>query len=282
MTEETIKIRIKEGRDFVSRWSKPGDETFESDQQKKLPQPPLTKAAMRETSIELPRNFESLNLTHDILAVIQNRKSSRVYTQKTMSLLELSFLLWATQGVKEIRGRSYATLRTVPCGGARHEFECYMILQNVEGLVDGSYHYLPMEHRLELLFTREQLEQTHALSLPDLISKTLNAQTWTGKSNVVFYYSMVAYRAEWRYGIRAHRVALIDAGHITENLYIACSSAGIGTCAIGALNPTLCDQIFELDGEEEFVFYAATAGMISEKNAQAEQDFYAFVKRDNL
>lgn len=282
MTENEIRERIDTGRKFIARWSRPGDETFESDQQKKLPQPPLVKAPMRETSIELPKNFEDLKLNNDILAVINNRKSSRVYTQEQMSLLELSYLLWATQGVKDIRGRSYATLRTVPCGGARHEFECYMLVQNVEGLEDGSYHYLPMEHRLELLNSKANLEAAHEMSFRDIISATLNGQIWGAKSNIVFYYSMVAYRAEWRYGIRAHRVALIDAGHITENLYIACSSAHIGTCAIGAVNSALCDKIFELDGEEEFAFYAATCGTISDSNAQAEKDFYAFVKRDNL
>ena len=114
------------------------------------------------------------------------------------------------------------------------------------------------------------------------MSATLMGQTWSAKGNVVFYYSMVAYRAEWRYGIHAHRVALIDAGHITENLYLACCAAGLGTCAIGAVDSALCDQVFELDGTEEFAFYAATAGKISEKDAQAEKDFYAFVKRDNL
>ncbi len=282
MTEEAIKARIEAGRHFIARWDQPGDETFVSDQQKKLPQPPLVKAPMRETSIELPKNFEDLELNNDILSVINNRKSSRVYTQETMTLLQLSYLLWTTQGVKEIRGRSYATLRTVPCGGARHEFECYMIIQNVEGLEDGSYHYLPMEHRIELLATKAEIEEKYGKSLRDIVSETLNNQVWAAKANIIFYYSMVAYRAEWRYGIRAHRVALIDAGHITENLYIACSAANIGTCAIGALNGALCDPLFELDGEEEFAFYAAPVGTISSKNAQVEQDFYAFVKRDNL
>ena len=282
MTDEAIKARIETGRHFMARWAQPGEEDFVSDQQKKLPQPPLVKAAMRETSIELPKNFEDLKLNNDILSVINSRKSSRVYTQETLSLLELSYLLWTTQGVKEIRGRSYATLRTVPCGGARHEFECYMIIQNVEGLVDGTYHYLPMEHRIELLNTKEEIEASEGKSLRDLISATLRGQIWAAKSNVVFYYSMVAYRAEWRYGIHAHRTALIDAGHITENLYIACSAANIGTCAIGALEASICDKIFELDGVEEFAFYAATVGTISAANAQAEQDFYAFVKRDNL
>lgn len=282
MTEEAIKARIEAGRHFVARWNQPGEEDFVSDQKKKLPQPPLAKEPMREESIELPKNFTDLELNNDILSVIYNRKSSRVYTQEKMSLLELSYLLWATQGVKDIRGRKYATLRTVPCGGARHEFECYMLIQNVEGLEDGSYHYLPMGHRLEMLHTKAEIEAAEGKELREIITATLNGQSWASKANVVFYYSMVAYRAEWRYGIHAHRVALIDAGHITENLYIACCSANLGTCAIGALASDLCDRVFELDGVEEFAFYAASVGTISEANAQAEQDFYAFVKRDNL
>ena len=282
MTEEAIKARIEAGRHFVARWQQPGEEDFVSDQQKKLPQPPLVKEPMREESIELPKNFEDLKLTNDILAVIGNRKSQRVYTQEKMSLLELSFLLWATQGVKDIRGRKYATLRTVPCGGARHEFECYMLIQNVEGLEDGSYHYLPMEHRIEMLHTRAEIEAAEDKEYHEIINETLNGQKWASKANVVFYYSMVAYRAEWRYGIHAHRVALIDAGHITENLYLACTAANLGTCAIGALASSLVDRVFELDGVEEFAFYAASVGTVSVANVQAEQDFYAFVKRDNL
>ena len=282
MTEEEIRKRIETGRHFMAYWEEPGDEDFVSDQQKKLPQPPLTKAPMRESSIPLPRDFENLQLKNDTLELFYNRKSSRVYTQESMSLLQLSWLLWATQGVKDIRGRSYATLRTVACGGARHEFECYLLVQNVDGLEDGSYHYLPMEHALELLHTAKELADAEQTTYRELIGNTLMGQTWGTKANVVFYYSMVAYRAEWRYGIHAHRVALIDAGHVTGNLYLACCSAGIGTCAIGAVDTALCDRILELDGEEEFSFYAATAGMISAANEQAEKDFYAFVKRDNL
>lgn len=282
MTEQEIKQRIETGRKFMAHWEEPGDEGFVSDQQKKLPQPPLVKAPMRETSIPLPRDFEALDINDHVLELFLNRKSSRVYTQEPMTLRELSFLLWTTQGVKDIRGRSYATIRTVACGGARHEFECYLLIQNVEGLEDGSYHYLPMSHELELLHTAAELEKSQGRTLRELISDSLKGQSWGAKSNVVFYYSMVAYRAEWRYGIHAHRVALMDAGHVTGNLYLACSAIHMGTCAIGAVNSALCDRIFELDGVEEFTFYAATAGRISDANAQAEKDFYAFVKRDNL
>ena len=79
----------------------------------------------------------SLSLEDDLYQLLAKRKSSRVYTQEDMSLLQLSFLLWATQGIKSIRGKSYATIRTAPCGGARHPFETYLLVRQVEGLLPG-------------------------------------------------------------------------------------------------------------------------------------------------
>lgn len=96
---------------------------------------------MRKESIELPKNFDALQICSNFLDIINTRHSSRVYTQEPMSLLELSYILWTCQGVKQIRGKKYATLRTVPSGGARHGFELYFVCQNVEGLNPGTYHY---------------------------------------------------------------------------------------------------------------------------------------------
>ena len=155
------------------------DKDYKTDQELKKPQPPLVKAAMCETSIALPMNFEDLYIDNDFLHVINSRQSHRVFTQEKMSLLELSYLLWCSQGVKEIRGKSYATLRTVPGGGARHPFEVYMTIQNVEGLSNGYYHYLPMKHHIECLKEKEELK--------GFISESLEGQIWAAKANVVFY-----------------------------------------------------------------------------------------------
>ena len=191
---------IKTGRDFTKGYilNDPYEEKFESDQELKLPQPPLVKAPVtpEDSWIHLTRDFSETVVKSNILDLIRDRKSARIYTGEAMTLEQLSFLLWATQGIKSVRGKSYATLRTVPCGGARHEFETYMIVRNVEGLQAGVYHYLPMHHALEFLKPLENIDQT--------ISESLCGQSWAAKANVVFYWSMVAYRAEWRYGIYAH------------------------------------------------------------------------------
>ena len=279
MLDERIqKELIEKGRAFIKGYTDndPYDADFESDQDLKRPQPPLVKAALRteEDRIDLPKDFTNLEHREDFIDVIRDRKSSRIYTQEEMSLEQLSFLLWATQGVKDIRGKSYATLRTVPCGGARHEFETYLLVRNITGLKAGKYHYLPIEHALEFLGEVENMDE--------VINESLCGQSWASKANVVFYWTIVPYRAEWRYGIYAHRVALIDVGHVGQNLYLAATGIGISGCAIAAFQDDVCNKVFELDGEEEFVIYTMPVGTIRESDKKAEQAFYQFVEDEGL
>ena len=270
------KKLIETGREFTRgyRADDPYLKDFESDQELHRPQPPLVKPAMTDKKIELPRDFSGLALKQDLAALIRDRHSARVYTGETMTMAQLSFLLWATQGVKAVRGKAYATLRTVPCGGARHEFETYLLIRKVEGLEPGAYHYLPMEHALEFLHPVSDME--------DAITRSLAGQKWAEKANVIFYWSMVPYRAEWRYGIYAHRVALVDVGHVGQNLYLACTGTGLGTCAIGAFSHEACNELFGLDGGEEYVVYTAPVGTVRESDRSAEQAFYRFVEEDGL
>ncbi len=284
ITKEKVEELIQNGRTFMKTFNLEEADNYETDQYLHLPQPPLTKEPMTQAPyIDLPMDFEQLSLKQDLYAILQERQSHRIYDrQSSMSLLQLSWLLWASQGVKGIRGKSYATLRTVASGGARHPFEVYLFVQRVESLEDGLYHYLPMQNQLELLQDRASLEQQENKTMQQLMSEAVCEQAWAGYANVLFVYSMVAYRAEWRYGIYAHRPALMDAGHVTENLYLACTAANMGTCAIAAIDGTKCDALFRLDGKEEFCFYAATGGLLKAEDQAKEDDLYAFVKEQGL
>lgn len=75
---------------------------------------------------------------------------------------------------------------------------------------------------------------------------------------------------------------MIDAGHITENLYLAATSIGLGGCAIAALEEEICNKKFKLDGDNEFIFYAMPIGTINKKDKDKEDAFYAFVKKEGL
>lgn len=279
MLEKEIQEQlIAKGRSFTRgyRQGDPYQDSFQSDQELKRPQPPLVKAPVtsKENWIMLSRDFSGLEIKNNLVSLIRDRRSARIYTQEEMTLDQLSFLLWATQGVKGIRGKAYATLRTVPGGGARHEFETYLLVRNVTGLNPGAYHYLPMEHALEFLHAVDDLD--------NVVTETLSGQSWAAKANVVFYWAMVAYRCEWRYGIYAHRPALIDVGHVGQNLYLGCTGLGLGCCAIAAFEHEKCCDVFGLDGEEEYIVYTVPVGTIRDSDKKEEQAFYQFVEDEGL
>ena len=270
--EQWAKEKISAGRKLFFNATADVDEAYQTDQELKKPQPPLAKAAMTDRILDLPKDFDRLNIDNNFLSIINRRKSHRVYTDQPISLTALAYLLWCTQGVKSVRGKSYATLRTVPGGGARHPFESYIAVRRVDGLQPGLYHYLPMTHQIELLGALDD----------SMIGKTLQEQRWAEKASVVFYYSCVFYRAEWRYGVQAHPTVLIDSGHVTENLYLAATSIGLGGCAIAAVDGPEANAMFGIDGVEETIFYSMPVGTVNEANQEAEDAFYAFVKQEGL
>lgn len=246
--KEEMKRLIENGRKFMKANML---HEYASDQMLKKPQPPLVKAPMNEL-ILLSKDFESLPIENDFLKLIHQRKSHRLYSDEALTLDEVAYLLWCTQGIKSTIKNNYATLRTVPCGGARHEFETYLSIHHVEGLKQGVYHYLPMEHALELIHEQENIEDT--------CTNLLCGQAFGGKSALTFMWSCVCYRAEWRYSIDAHRIILQDIGHVGENLYLACESIGLGTCGVGAYLQDEIDAYCQLDGVEEFIVYSAPVG----------------------
>lgn len=87
-------------------------------------------------------------------------------------------------------------------------------------------------------------------------------QRYAGSGAVTFVWTTLPYRMEWRYGLCAHRVILMDAGHLCQNLYLACSAVNAGTCAIGAYDQEKMDTLIGVDGNEEFTLYLAPVGRV--------------------
>jgi SagB-type dehydrogenase family enzyme len=219
-----------------------------SDQKRGLPMPsPQKPYDEGARAFDLPQPDKSVIQKAHILECLFDRKSHRKYTTESLSIKELAFLLWATQGVRQIMpgGRAY---RNVPSGGARHPFETYVAVNRVDGLAPGVYRYLPLQHGLVFLFAVE--------GLPDKLTKLANGQAFVGQAAVCFIWSAVPYRTEWRYGLQARKDILIEAGHVCQNLYLACESIRCGTCAIAA------DAFLGLDGEDEMVVYLAPVGKV--------------------
>lgn len=240
--------KIMENRKFMK--SEFDREDILSDQEKGLPQPPLQKPMTEGAEIiDLPKLDEEVFAKTDLYDCLKSRRSRRKYKEQRVSLKELSFLLWATQGVDKKMDNNYATYRPVASAGARHPFETYLWVFNVEGLKKGVYRYLALSHQLMFLKEVEELEQK--------ANDATLGQLFVGNSAVTFVWSCIPYRGEWRYNITSHKAMLLDAGHICQNLYLACEAMGSGTCAIAAYDQKLCDELIDVDGIDEFTVYLA-------------------------
>lgn len=245
---------IKQHRDFMK--SNFGERSgWRSDQQRGVPNPPLQKAVEDNSAqvIDLPEADPGVMKFRDFFDLLEARQSRRNYSRDQLTLAELTFLLYCTQGIKEEIGEGYASRRPVPSAGARHPFETYLAVNRVDGLESGLYRYLPFSHQLLYL---EEVD-----NLPGKLTRANLGQGFVGAAACVFIWSCRPYRAEWRYGTHAHKNMLLDAGHLCQNLYLAVEALGAGTCAIGAYDQGLMDNLLRLDGEEEYVIYLAPVGI---------------------
>lgn len=234
----------------------PIGEWWESHQQKGLPPPPLEKPFPKDAKlVDLvsPGGFTSGDLP--LREVISKRRSRRKFAEEPLTLEELSFLLWSTQGVRTVDKNLVWTLRTVPSGGARHPFETYLSVNWVEGVRAGVYRYLPIEHKLL------PVRKTDS-KIRELVGELCMGQEFCGRSAVLFIWAVIPYRSEWRYSIRAYKDIAMEAGHVCQNLYLACESIGAGTCAIASYNQRGVDKLIGVDGENEFAIYVAPVGKV--------------------
>jgi len=223
-----------------------------SDQEKHLLQPPLeVPPDPGKPVFNLPKPETIQVPPRDLRTAIEERHSVRAYAKEPLTLPELAFLLWCTQGVKKVTG-TYATFRTVPSAGARHALETYLLINDVEGLEPGLYRYLALSHRLQQLDTDPTLHIR--------IAKACLGQQFIMRCGVVFLWVAVPYRMTWRYSERGYRELHKDAGHVCQNLYLAASAVGCGVCAIAAYDDDDMHEILGIDGVDQFLIYLATVG----------------------
>lgn len=239
------------GKQFINR-TKYSD-LGPSDQHLGKPQPPLQLDFDKtQLVIKLPKPREIITEFADVRKTIEQRKSIRNYSEAPLTIDQLSYLLWCTQGVKEVF-RGTATMRNVPSAGARHALETYLLINNVEGITPGLYRFLALEHTL--------ISVSLEVDIADKITQACLKQQMIKSCAVTFLWTAVAYRMNWRYGERGYRYLYLDAGHVCQNLYISAESIKCGTCAIAAYSDDELNQVLGLDGKEQFVIYLATVGL---------------------
>jgi SagB-type dehydrogenase family enzyme len=209
--------------------------------------PPVYKEYPGARRVALP-HFGEIK-TMQVAEAIAKRKSVRLYSGGPLTGEALSFLLWASGGIARTeRGNVY---RTAPSAGALYPVETYIAVQTVAGIEPGIYHYAVKDHVLEEV---EPGQHGHDITQAALGQKMcLNAA-------VVFIWTAVFLRSKWKYKERAYRYVYLDAGHMAENLALAATSIGLGTCQIGALFDDEVNAIIGVDGSDESVIYMSVVG----------------------
>lgn len=178
---------------------------------------------------------------------IRRRRSVREYSDEPLSLEELARLLFYGLGVTG----SLEYKRAAPTAGGLTPIEAYAVANNVEGLERGLYHYDAINHRL------------HLLQRGDLRRRTAEAclhQDFLADAATVLVLTAVHRRTAWKYGERAYRYVLLDAGHAAENIQLEAAALGLGSCPIGAFFDDELNRLLGLAEEEEFVLLAIAVG----------------------
>jgi len=227
-----------------------------SDQVQGVPFPPLELEAEEGLpAVTLPRPEGFTGGEMDVRQSIESRRSIRSYAETPISLDELSYLLWCTQGVTEIIP-GCCTIRNVPSAGARHALETYLLVNNVKGVPPGLYRFLAIRHGLVRLST----DGTSVDTIRKRAVSCCLGQKFVAESAVTMIWTAISYRMTWRYGERGYRYIHLDAGHVCQNLYLSALSIGCGACAIAAFDDDALSKLLGIDGEGQFPVYLCSVG----------------------
>jgi len=254
---------ITEGRDMLrSNWDRLNMEG--TPQSRGVPAPAFVQPVPADAPrIRLPDPVAAGLGEKSFRDVTAGRRSRRKYLAEPISLEELSFLLWASAGVKLVKKSN--AFRTVPSGGCRHPFDTIIYARMVSGLHPGLYRFMAVENELALLRPASIVpgaDQTKNgwLDLDAEMDAGLAEQLWNCAA--MFIWTVVPYRTEWRYTIAAAKTILLDAGHVCQALYGACEALSLGTCAQAAYDQQKLDAALGVNGTDEFAVYAAPVGRV--------------------
>lgn len=222
--------------------------TVESAKRKGLKRPEQFKEAPENSLvIDLLKRFDGIK-QKTLNEVIASRRSLREYSDSYLTFEELSYLLWETSRVDEVREN--AVFRTIPTAGATNSQETYIYVDKVEKVKSGIYLYLQKTHQLALIKRDKDLNN----QVNDALLRQLRG------AQVVFFFTAVPERTEYKYDFCAHKMIAIEAGHACQNLSLSAEIIDCGVCAICAYDQKKVDDVLAIDGDNHFTLYCATVG----------------------
>jgi SagB-type dehydrogenase family enzyme len=213
-------------------------------------------------SLPAPAHAPGQDPQSDLWDCVAHRRSVRSFGATPVSLQELSSLLWASAGITTsyITPHGQEFYRATPTAGALYPIETYVVVNKVDGLEPGLYHYRVAG--VDML-ERPMVEGSHALEQlrtgnlrEELVAASLD-QPFCGKAGAVFLWTAVFARSAWKYKERAYRYFYLDAGHMAAHLSLGAVALGLGSCPVAAFYDDEINRLLGVDGESEGYMTAA-------------------------
>ena len=143
---------------------------------------------------------------------LARRESVRQYEADPLTIEEISQLLWSAQGITHDDIK-----RTSPSAGRRYPMEVYFATK------EHFYHYLPEDHQMALIANKDMIAAIDGM-----------AQGFLQEAPAMMVITGVYARTEERYGERAERYVILEAGHVCQNILLQAVTLGLGAVAVGA------------------------------------------------
>jgi len=179
------------------------------------------------------------------------RRSRRSYGDGPLTIAELGTLLEASYGVTGTLAGTPQTLRSAPSGGALYPLELYVACRRVDGVSHALHHYDPLRHGLEELRTLAADEELAALTpYEELVAGCAALVVVTG----------MLWRSRFKYGARAYRFTLMEAGHVAQSFLLAVEALGLASTPTGGFFDRRADSLVGADGIHETVLYLLPVG----------------------
>jgi SagB-type dehydrogenase family enzyme len=216
---------------------------------------PQATAAFKEM-VDLPevKLPAALVVRQELSETIRARLSCRRFACAEVSLQALATLLYWSYGKLSIDHPNgiEMVVRPVPSGGGLYPLELYILVQRVNGLAPGVYHYNVLSHLLERL-------DEGALP-PGLLSGLFMSQPCVAQSAFQLVISAVFARSLWKYRDRGYRYLLFEAGHAAQNCNLVAAALGLGSLNLGGFSDADLAALLRLEIEEEAPLYAVALG----------------------
>ena len=219
------------------------------------PPPAVAPRGGHGAVVPLPRAAQAQGLDE----LLQRRTTCRNFDpQRPLSRGTLGLMLervFAAHGSWQADGDTVFLKKNSPSGGGLHPTGAYLLVQRVAGLAPGLYHYHPLDHALEPL-------SSPAGALDGLAARMVAGQHWFASAPVLVVMAARFTRSFWKYRghPKAYRAAVMDAGHLSQTLYLAATDLGLGAFVTCAVNEVDIEQAFGLDPLEEGVMAVSGFG----------------------